>query len=197
MNIRKGLFRLTLVLSFLVGTMIPLCHGWFLDKSEVDINLPDNWKRMSIQEKLNGLEGLLSRNATFPLVSKIKQLNIRRQLKKMIVNKKDEVLRDGYGYSFGFHFCVGWEELGLLGLVGFVSVWMIYGFLRVVPSLIPYAAIIHFPSPPLKRRVESLKFPVLYEPVYLDSRASITLFAFLALEEGPKRPRKPGAVWID
>jgi hypothetical protein len=131
------------------------------------------------------------------MATKIKQLNIRRQLKKMIVDKKDEVLRDGYGYRFGFRFYVGWEELGLLGFAGFVSVWMIYGLVRAVPLLIPYAPIIHFPSSPPDRRVESLKFPVLCEPVDLASRVRITIFAFLALEEGLKRPRKPGAVWVD
>jgi hypothetical protein len=197
MNIRKGLFRFTLVLSILGGTITPLCHEWFFDKSEVDIDLPENWKQMSIQEKLNSLDGLLSKNATFPLVSKIKQLNIRRQLKKMIVDKEDEVLRDGFGYGFGFRFYVGWEELSLLGLVGFVSAWIIYGFARVVPFLIPYAPIIHFPSAPLNRRVESLNFPVWCEPVDLASRVRITIFVFLALEERPKRPKKPGAVWID
>jgi hypothetical protein len=197
MNIRKGLFRLVVVLSILVGAITPLCHKWFFDEMEVNISLPENWKGMSIQERLYSLDGLLSRDATVPLVTKIKQLNIRRQLRKMIVNKADEVLKDGFGYSFGFHFYVGWVELSLLGLVGFASVWTIYGFVRVVPSLIPYVPIIHFPTSPLNRRVESLKFPVLYEPQYLDSRARITLFAFLALEEGPKRPSKPAALWID
>ncbi len=197
MNTRKGILRLTLVLSILVGTMAPLCQERILDKNEVDIDLPENWKRMSIQEKLNGLNGLLSKNAAFPLATKIKQLNIRRQLKKMIVDKKDELLRDGYGYRFGFRFCAGWEELGLLGLAGFVSVWMMYGLVRVAPFLIPYAPIMHFPSPPLDRRVESLKFPVLCEPVDLACRVRITIFGFLALEEGLKRPRKPGTVWID
>jgi len=115
----------------------------------------------------------------------------------MIVGKQDEVLRDGFGYSFGFDFYVGWKELALLGLVGFVSTWIIYGFVRVVPFLIPYSPIIHFPSVPSNRRVESLNFPVWCEPVDLASRVRITLFGFLALEDGCKRPRKPRAVWID
>jgi hypothetical protein len=74
---------------------------------------------------------------------------------------------------------------------------MIYGLVRAVPLLIPYAPIIHFPSSSPDRRVESLKFPVLCEPVDLASRVRITIFAFLALEEGLKRPRKPGAAWVD
>ena len=32
----------------------------------------------------------------------------------MIVGKEDEVLRDGFNYSFGFRFDMGWKELGLL-----------------------------------------------------------------------------------
>jgi hypothetical protein len=151
---------------------------------------------MSDQQKLNSLDGLLLKNATFPLISKIKQLSIRRQFKKMVVGKQDEVLRDGFGYSFGFRFYVGWKELGLLGLVGFASVWIIYVVVRVVNLLIPSAPIIHFPSPPLREQVEFLYFPVWREPVSLAS-VRITLFGFLALEERPPRPQKPGAVWID
>jgi hypothetical protein len=195
MKLQKVFFRFILILSVLAGTIIPLCHEWF-DKSEVDVDLPQNWKRMSIKEKLDSLDGLLSKNATFYLLSKIKQLNIRRQLRKMIIDKEDEVLRDGLKYSFGFRFYVGWKELGLLGLVGFVSVWIIYGVVKVVILLIPSAPIIHFPSPPLTGRVESLNFPIWCGPLGLPS-VRITLFGFLALEERPKRPKKPGAVWID
>ena len=114
---RKGVFGFTLILSILFGTMPSLY--WYFEESQVDIKLPENWKEMSDQGKLNSLDGLLLKNATFPLISKIKQLSIRRQFKKMVVGKQDEVLRDGFGYSFGFRFYVGWKELGLLGLVGF------------------------------------------------------------------------------
>lgn len=195
MDIQKGFFRFTLVLSILVGTIIPLCHEWF-DKSEVDVDLPQIWKRMSIQEKLDSLDELLSKKAAFCWLSKIKQFNIRRQLRKMIVDKQDEVLRVGFRYSFSFRFYIGWKELGLLGLVGFASVWIIYAVVEVVIRLIPSAPIIHFPSPPLTGRVESLNFPIGCGPVGLPS-VRITLFGFLALEERPKRPHKPGAVWID
>jgi hypothetical protein len=196
-NIRKGFFGLTLILSILLGTIPPLCHKWYFEESQVDINLPENWKEMPYQAKWNNLDGLLSKNATFPLISKIKQLSIRRQFKKMVVGKQDEVLREGFGYSFGFRFYVGWKELGLLGLVGFVSVWIMYGFVRGVPFLIPHLTIIHFPSVRLDRRVESLNFPSWCEPAGLGSRFRITIFGLLALEEGTKRPRKPRAVWKD
>jgi len=196
MNIRKALFRFTLVLSILVGAALPICHERFFDKSEVDINLPENWKRMSIQEKLNNLDGLLSKKAAFFPLSKITQLNIRRHLKKVIVGKEDEVLREGFHYSFGFRFDIGWKELGLLGVAGFASVWMIYLPIRAVIFLIPYTPMIHFPSPPLGGRVESLNFLMRPEPVSLAS-VRITLFSFLVLEEQPNRPKKPSAVWID
>ena len=196
MNIRKALFRFTLVLSILVGAALPICHERFFDKSEIDINLPENWKRMSIQEKLNSLDGLLSKKAVFFPLSKIIQLNIRRHLKKVIIGKEDEVLREGFHYSFGFRFDIGWKELGLLGVAGFASVWMIYLAIRAVIFLIPYTPMIHFPSLPLGERVESLNFLMRPEPISL-ANVRITLFFFLVLEERPNRPKKPSAVWID
>ena len=195
MKIQKGYMRFTLVLSIFVGIIIPLYQECFFDKSEVDINLPENWKRMSIQEKLNSLDKISSKDSPFLPLDKIKQFKMRRQLKKMIVNKKDEVLRDGFHYSFSFGFNIGWEELSLLGLIGFVAVWMIYALARGVVLLIPYTPMRHFPLPPSKVRLESLKFPILGEPVSPDSVRKTPIV--LAPEEPPKRPRKPGAVWID
>jgi hypothetical protein len=176
--------------------MLPICHESFFDKSEVDVNLPENWKRMSIQEKLNSLDGLLSKNTAFLPLSKIKQSNIRKQLTKMIVGQEDDVLREGFHYSFGFRFDMGWKELGLLGVAGFASVWMIYMVIGVVTLLTPYTPMIHFPLPPLGGRVESLNFLMRREPVRLAS-VRMTLFSFLVLEERPKGPRRPSAVWID
>jgi hypothetical protein len=191
----KSYFRFTLVLSILVGAITPFCHEW-VDKNEVDVELPENWKRISIQEKLNNVDGLFLKRATFFPLSKIKQLNIRRQFKKKIVDKEDELLKDGFKYSFSFRFYVGWEELGLLSLVGFASVWMIYAVVRGATLLIPSAPILHFPSSHFPGRVESLHIPIGRGPVSLAS-IRITLFGFLALEERPQRPKKPGAVWID
>lgn len=196
MNIRKGFFRFTLVLSILVGTIPPLCHEWFFDKGEVDIDLPENWRRMSIQDKLNNLDGLLLKNAPLFLVSEIKQFNIRRQLRKMIVDKEDGVLRDGFKYRFSFRFYVGWEEWVLLGCVGFISIWIIYASVRLFTLWISYAPMIPLPSLPSSGRVESLYFPMESERGRLAS-VKITLFFFLALVERPKRPEKPRAVWID
>jgi hypothetical protein len=196
MNRRKGFLKFTLVLSIFVGVMTHICHERFFDKSEIDVSLPENWKRMSTQEKLDSLGGLLSKDAPFSLLSEIKQFNIRRQLKEMIVHKEDEVLRDGFNYSFGFRFYLGWEELSLLGLAGFASVWILYAAVRVIILLIPSALMIHFPSPPLNGRIESLNFHMWCKPAFPPS-VKITLFSFLVLEERPKRPGKPGAVWID
>ena len=196
MNLRKSFLKFTLVLSVLVGAITPICHERFFDESEIDVSLPENWKRISTQEKLDSLGGLLSKDAPFSLLSGIKQFKIRKQLKKMIVDKEDQVLRDGFNYSFGFRFYLGWEELSLLGLVGFASVWILYAAGRVIIPLIPSAPVIHFPSLFLSGRIESLHFHMGCQPASFPG-VKITLFGFLVLEEGPKRPGKPGAVWID
>jgi hypothetical protein len=196
MNIEKGFLKFTLVLSVLVGAITPICHDRFFDESEIDGTLPENWKRISTQEKLDSVGGLLSKDTPFSLLSEIKQFKIRKQLKKMIVAKEDEVLRDGFNYRFGFRFYLGWEELSLLGLAGFASVWILYVAVRVIILLIPSAPVIHFPSLPLSGRIESLNFHMGCQPASLSS-VKITLLGFLVLEEGPKRPGKPGAVWID
>jgi hypothetical protein len=195
MNFRKGYFRLTLGFSIFVGIIIFLYHGWFFDKIEVDVTLPENWKGMTLQEKLDNLDGLLSKDATFFPISRIKQSGIRRQFKKMIVGKEDELLRDGCHYSFAFCYHVGWEKLGLLGLVGFASVWMIYGLARGVILLIPYTLIKYFPSPPSKEGVACPGFLTVSGQTGLDSVSETPLLP--ALEERPKKPRKPEALWID
>ena len=193
---RKGFFRFALLFSILAGAIPIVCHDWLFDNSEVDITLPENWKRMSTQEKLDNLDELLSRNEAFFLLSKIKQLRIRSQLRKMIVGKKDQVLRDGVKYSLRFRYHVGWVESGLLGLAGFASVWILYGSIKMAILLVPSLPMVHFPSPRLSGWVESLSFPTWRKATGL-ATVRITLFGFLALDERPKRPKKPRAVWID
>jgi len=193
---RKGPFRFALVLSILVGVIPLICHEWLFDRGEVDVTLPENWKRMSTKERLNNLGEFLSRNEPFFLLSQIKQLRIRSQLRKMIVAKKDEVLRDGVKYSLGFRYHVGWMESGLLGLVGFASVWIIFGSIRMAVLLTPSLPRVQFPSPRLRGSVESLNFPAWRVSTGL-ATVKITLFGFLALDERPQRPKKPQAVWID
>jgi hypothetical protein len=197
MNLRKGYFRFAWVFSLLVGIIVFLFYGWFFNKNEVNIHIPENWKRMSFQEKLDNLDEILSKDGPFYLISKIKHLKIRRQFKKMIVDKEDELLQEGSHYSFSFRIDMGWEELGLLGLVGFASVWMIVALARGVVLMIPYAyaPIKHFPSLPSNEGVESLPLPILSEPAGFDSVRETPMI--LAPEERPKRPRKPGAVWIE
>jgi len=196
MNMRNGSLKFTLLLSILVGVIPAIFHERFFDKNEIDVTLPDHWNRMSTQEKLDRLGGLLSKNAPFFLPSEIKKFNIRRHLKKMIVDKEDDVLRDGFHYSIGFHFDLGREELGLLGLAGFASVWILYVVMRGIIFLIPPAPMIHFPLPALRGQI---KFPNFRKKHKLASfpGVRITLFSSLVREEEPKRPAKPRAVWID
>jgi len=174
---RNGFLKFTLLLSILVGVIPPIFHERFFDKNEIDVALPDHWNQMSSQEKLDCLGGLLSRNEPFFLLSEIKQLNVRRHFKKMIVGREDQVLRDGFHYSFGFHFDLGREELSLLGLAGFASVWILYAVTKAVFLLIPSKLMMHFTLPPLRGRMKSLNF--------------------LVDDKEPKRPAKPRAVWID
>lgn len=147
MNIKRGFFRLSLVLSILIGTMAPFCHEWIFDEtSVVDANLPDKWENKSPQEKLSSIDSLLLDNSKFFALPKIEQLNIRRQLKESIISdvkspkqpeKKDDLsfLPDQpkvrfIGYFFSFK--AGWRELSLLAFVGFASPWLIYLFIRWV-----------------------------------------------------------------
>lgn len=196
MNMRKVFFRFAFVLSILAGGIPILCHEWFFDSNEVDVTLPHHWKRMSTQEKLDSLDGLLSKNEAFFLLSRIKQLRIRSQLRKIIVDKKDELLKDGAQYSCGFRYDVGWLEAALLGLVGFALVWVIYASIRLAAFLIPLEPMVRFPSRRLRGQVESLHFPARRTSLGRSS-VRITLFDLIALEEVPKRPSKPAAVWID
>ncbi len=193
---RKGLLKSALVLSILVGAIPILCHQWLFDRGKVDVTLPENWERMSIQERLDSLDRLLSKNEAFFLLSQIKQLRIRSRLRKMVVRKEDQVLRHGARYSLGFQYPVGWVESGLLGLAGFTFVWILYGATRMVILFIRSLPTVRFPSPRLGRWAEPLRFPACREPGGL-AGVRITLFGFLVLDERPKRPKKPGAVWID
>jgi len=197
MNIRKTYFGFACVSSLSVVIILFLYYGWFLDKIEVNINLPEHWKRMSFQEKLDNLDEILTKDGPFFLMSKIKHSRIRRELKKLIVNKEDEWLQAGSHYRFSFRFNLGWEELGLLGLVGFASVWMIVGLARGVVLMIPYACapLRHLPSLPSNEGVESLSLPILGQPAGYDSVRETSIV--LPPEERPKRPRKPAAVWIE
>ena len=196
MNMQKGFLKFTLGLSIFVGVFTSVGHELFFDKTDIDITLPENWQQMSTQEKLDGFGGLLLKDAPFSLLSEIKQFKIRSQLKKMIRDKEDLVLRDGFNYNFGFHFYLGWEELTLLGLAGFASIWILCIVGRVIILLIPSVRTVHFLSLPSSGPIEFLDFDVSCKPA-LPLRVKITLFRFLVLEESPKRPGKPGAAWID
>ncbi len=193
---RKELLKFALVLSILAGAIPVLCHEWLFDKGEVDITLPESWTRMSTQERLDSLDGLLTKNEAFFLLSRIKQFKIRSQLRKMIVSKEDQVLRHEAKYSLSFRYDIGWVESGLLGLAGFTSIWILYGSTWMVILFIRSLRTVRFPSPGLGGWAEPFLFPTWREPAGL-AGVRITLFGFLALDERPKRPKKPGGVWID
>jgi len=193
---RNGFLKFTLLLSILVGVIPPIFHERLFDKNEIDVTLPDHWNRMSTQEKLDRLAELLSRNEPFFLLSEIKQLNVRRHLRKLIAGKEDEALRDGFHYRFGFHFNLGKEELSLLGFAGFASVWILYAVMRGIILLIPSALMMRFALPPLRGRLKSLNFPKKYKPASILG-VKIACFGFLVREEEPQRPAKPRALWID
>ncbi len=193
---KKGFLGSVWVLSILAGTIFVVCHEWIFDRNEIDMTLPENWKRMPAQERLDSLDGFLSKNETFFLISKITQLRIRSHLRKMILSREDQLLRDGVRYSLGFRYRVGWMESGLLGLAGFASVWLIYGSVAIAILLVPALPMVHFPYPRLKGVVETLNLPAGRAPAGL-TNVRITLFGFLALDEHSKRPKKPGAAWID
>ena len=158
MNKRKGFFRLTLVLSILIGIATPSCHNWIFEKSEVNGAFPDDWSKRSLQEKINSIDRVLSINNSFLLLPKIEQLNIRRQLKEQIISDAKiqeewekatpvegrkrivdpldvetskhpiDLLSGRYFISFK----PGWKELTFLAIVGFASPWLIYLFIRWV-----------------------------------------------------------------
>jgi hypothetical protein len=56
---RQGFLRFAVVFSILAGATPIVCHDWFFDKGEVDITLPEGWKRMSTQKRLDSLDGRL------------------------------------------------------------------------------------------------------------------------------------------
>ena len=141
MNLKKGFFRLTLVLSILVGIMTPFCHEWIFDeKSVVEVSFPLNF---SLQEKLKGsflnprVEDYLALCGVDHLrLSKIKLLNIQRQLRDIIISEAKRPPKEADKWEkyrvYRLSFKVGWRELSLLALVGFASTWVIHLFIRWV-----------------------------------------------------------------
>ncbi len=158
MNKRKGFFRLTLVLSILIGIATPPCHNWIFEKSEVNGAFPDDWSKRSLQEKLNSIDRVLSINNSFLLLPKIERLNIRRQLKEQIISdakiqeewEKTTLVEgkkrivdpldvetskrpiDSLAGRYFISFKPGWRELTFLAIVGSASPWLIYLFIRWV-----------------------------------------------------------------
>ncbi len=86
----------------------------------------------------------------------------------MIVNREDGILGDSFSYRLGFRYDLGLEELSLLGLAGFASVWILYATVSIIAVLIPPRITKPSPSLPSIGRIRH-----------------------------PERPPKPRAVWID
>lgn len=145
MNIRKGFFRFTLVLSILIGIIIPLCNEWIFDKREVFVELPKGLENRPIQEQLNGIDKLFLHPPPFTVLNeregnisvfrlpKIEQWNIKRQFKRKIISEASEkISKEWLTIADTFSFKVGWRELSLLAFVGFASTWLVYLFIRWV-----------------------------------------------------------------
>ncbi len=193
---RNRFLKFTSLLSILVGVCTFACYDQFFDEGHVDITLAADWQRLSTQDKLSRLGGLLSRDAPFSLLAEIKQFKIRRQLRKMIVRKEDEVLGEGFNYRLGFRYDLGWEELSLLGLAGFTSVWTLYVAGRIIILVIPPALMMRFPLHPLRGRTKPFNLRKKYRTASLSSD-KITSVNLLVHQEERKKPGKPRAVWID
>ncbi len=139
MNIRKRLLRLTLVVSLVAAEMALLSNKVFLPRNSVDLEITEVWRNKSFQEKLESIDDLLKDNREFHNLSKIEQLNIRRQIRESVPSIEEELKteRGKNLSSVRYVFCAGWRELTLLGFGGFASVWFIYFFVRwIVVGLI-------------------------------------------------------------
>ncbi|HUL37924.1 MAG TPA: hypothetical protein VLW47_09565 [Thermodesulfobacteriota bacterium] len=134
MSIRKGFFRLTLVVSIIVGIMAPCLNKLLLPRSSITVEFPEDWKSEYLQGKPKSIVDLLVKNSEFQKLSKMQQLNIKRQFEKDI-RKIEYVLKGGYGKnlsSIRYTFHPRWRELSLLAFIGFASPWLIYLFIRWV-----------------------------------------------------------------
>lgn len=119
MNIPKGFFRLTLVLSILIGIITPFAHEWILGEIVIRIKFPDGWADMSSQQKQSHIDSLLSNNIRFSLLPETSQLKIRKDL-SLLSYRANVIIQPG------------WRELSLLAFIGFAFPWLIYLFIRWV-----------------------------------------------------------------
>jgi len=131
MNIQRGVFRLTIILSILIGILFMIYNKYLLTPAVVNVDLPQNWHTKSQQNKLDNVDDLLKTNPISLNLSKIQRLNIRSQLRNILKTQITDEW-DKYLVSYQIEFRVGWKELIFLGLTGFISVWIIYAFIRII-----------------------------------------------------------------
>jgi len=94
MNKRKGFFRVTLVLSILIGIITPFWFERIVGQIVIHVKFPDDWADMSSQQKQNHIDSLLSNNIRFSLLSETSQLKIREDLRKEYSTKVEMLLQD-------------------------------------------------------------------------------------------------------
>jgi len=144
MNIRKGFFRLTLVLSILVGIVSSF---WLLEHTiEYDAShavIDDVGDRL--EYKTSHEAGIIKRCLPYGLyiglTNEERARTVERWAKKQYFHDS-EILRQVHSKT---HESLGpdyilfwWRHLAILSLPGFVAVWFIYGLIRwiIVPFIV-------------------------------------------------------------
>ena len=124
MNLKKGFFRLTLVLSILVGMVSSF---WVLEHAiENEHGIVKKCLPYGLQISVNNE---LEARTTERLVKKVSPDEF--ELLRRLLSDTHE--------SFGPDYILfWWRHLGVLSLPGFVTVWLIYGLTRwvVIPFVV-------------------------------------------------------------
>lgn len=115
MNIQKGFFRLTLILSILIAIVASFSHKWIFKKTCE--YLPYSWKDRQIDGAL--IEAIRhARESSLPM-SEVREY----RLKEKTYFFSDRLMN---------HILFWWRELSLSAFVGFASPWFLYLFIRWV-----------------------------------------------------------------
>ena len=133
MNIRKGFLRLTFIVSILVGIATMFLNGLF-PRHSITVEIPKYLQIKGESKKIDYLES----STDFRQLPKIVQLNIKNQfigaieeIERIPEIRKDDEFRNKT-LEMKITFMPGRRELGLLAFIGFVSVWLLYAFIRWV-----------------------------------------------------------------
>jgi hypothetical protein len=150
MNIRKGFFRLTLVLSILCGilTLIfweDIFVGSRSRDIQIRIRLPNDWENKTLQEKLNSIDEVLIlekkdekrkepdtlEEAWEALRQKVlsldysnlisrEQQNVKRRLREQIISDEKKLPKDRERRYYYVSSGPDWRELSFLIFIGFI-----------------------------------------------------------------------------